>query len=687
MGKAAKRSLDIACDAVSQSFFDMTLSLMSRCGLQSDVTTKTEVLHMPNAIFTGLATGIDWESTIQQLLAIDSQPITLLENRRATLESQLSRWASIQGQLQSLQSSVQALDSLTEFAAKSATTSNSTILGATASASALPGSYEIMVQQLARSHKIACQGWADSATTPIGDTGGDLVITVGSSTITIDDADIDASTTLADMADLINRDEGNDNLVSATILNDGSSSNPYRLVLTSVATGETNTISVSSNPTSLDFSSSSIDSPEESSSWSGTSHAAIGAGANYSGADNKTFAFTVAGTAGTHYTVGSGDITVSWTDSAGGSGSFVIPAGYSGQEITVAEGVTLTFSSGGGEDLVAGDTWDVDVFNPTLQTAQDALIRVDGIYMSQSSNTVTDVIEGLTLELLSADAETTVAVTVSNDTATVESLISDFVSSYNNLMASLSAATSYDEDAELAQPLLGDSTVSSIRGTLQSLVSSMVPGLPDNAMLQCLAEIGITTGSGGMLSIDSAELQEALTDDFEGVVNLFVEDASSSESSVFFQSRTGSTQAGTYTVEITYDAEGNITAATINGHAATIDGIFITGAEGTPEAGLQLGFDAPGAGPGTVSATVRLGLGVFATVGSQIVDINDPYEGEIYFATDSLNTRIENLNNQIDLMEERLDQREEMYRRQFNNLEVALSQLQSQSQYLTSILG
>jgi len=642
---------------------------------------------MPNAIFTGLATGIDWESTIQQLLAIDSQPITLLENRRATLESQLSRWASIQGQLQSLQSSVQSLDSLAEFAAKSATTSNSTILGATASASALPGSYEIMVQQLARSHKIACQGWADSATTPIGDTGGDLVISIGSSTITIDDADIDASTTLADLADLINRDEDNDNLISATILNDGSSSNSYRLVLTSVATGQANPISVSSNPTSLNFSSSSIDNPEESSSWSGTSHAAIGAGASYTGTDNKTFSFTVAGTAGSHYTVGSADITVNWTDSAGTSGSFVIPAGYSGQEITVAEGVTLTFATGSGEDLVAGDTWDVDVFNPTLQAAQDALIRVDGIYMSQSSNTVTDVIEGLTLELLSADAGTTVSVTVSNDTATVESQISDFVSSYNNLMATLSAATSFDEENEIASPLLGDSTVSSIRGTLQALVSSMVPGLPDNAMLQSLAEIGVTTGSGGMLSVDTADLQDALENDFEGVVNLFTESASSSESSVFFQSRTSATHAGSYTVEISYDLDGYITAATINGHAATIDGIFIIGADGTSEAGLQLGFDPPGSGPGTVTATVRLGLGVFASLGSQIADINDPYEGEIYFATDSLNTRIENMNNQIDVLQERLDQREEMYRRQFNNLEVALSQLQSQSQYLTSILG
>jgi flagellar hook-associated protein 2 len=641
---------------------------------------------MTTTLFTGLTTGIDWESTIQQLIAVESQPITLLENRRSDLEDQLSRWSSIQAQLQSLQSAVQALDTLAEFAQKSATSSDSTILGVTASASANPGSYEVVVQQLARAHKIACQGWADEATTPVGDSGGDLVITVGSDTITIDDADIDSTTTLEGLADLINRDDDNENLISATVLNDGSDANSYRLVLTSVETGEENSISITSNPTNLDFANTNIDGPELSSTWGGTSSPAIGSGASYTGTDNKTFSFTVQGTTGTHHTVGAADITVNWTDSAGESGSIVIPAGYAGEEITVAEGVTITFDVGSGEDLVGGDTFDVDVFNPTLQAAADARLRVDGIYMTKSSNTISDVIQGVTLDLLSADETTTVTVTIANDTEAVETQINNFVNSYNSLMATIAAATSYDQENEIAAPLLGDSTVSSVRSTLQTITSSMVNGLADDATLISLAQIGITPGGGGMLVVDSTELDDALTDNFDEVVSLFVESSYSSESSVFFQSRTADTQAGEHSVQITYDEDGNITAATIDGYDATIDGNFIVGADGTSAQGLRLGFDAP-TGSGTVTATVRLGLGVFANLGTQIDDINDPYEGEIYFATDSLNTRIQNLNDRIDTMEERLEEREEMYRRQFTNLEVALSQLQTQSQYLSSILG
>ncbi|KPL07629.1 hypothetical protein AMJ86_03635, partial [bacterium SM23_57] len=226
-----------------------------------------------------------------------------------------------------------------------------------------------------------------------------------------------------------------------------------------------------------------------------------------------------------------------------------------------------------------------------------------------------------------------------------------------------------------------------IRSTLQAVISSLVTGLPDDPTFSSLAEIGITSGAGGMLSIDSTELQDALTDDFNSVVDLFTESFSSSETSVFYNSRSTATQAGTYTVEITYDVNGNITAATINGHDATIEDVFIVGAEGTAEEGLRLGFDAPSGGSGTAIATVRLGLGVFAALGSRLTDITDPYEGQVHYATESLNTRIDNLNDRIDAMEERLVQREDMYRRQFANLEVALSQMQNQSQYLSSILG
>ena len=642
---------------------------------------------MPDTYFTGLATGIDWESTIQQLLAIDRQPINLLENRQADLQSRLSRWSSIQGQLQSLQSTVQALDVLSEFAQKSASSSHGTILGVTASASATPGSYEVVVQQLARAHKIASQGWADADATPVGDSGGDMVITVGSDTITIGDDDIDGTTTLNQLADLINRDNDNDNLITATVLNDGSDENEYRLVLTSAETGEENVIGITSNPTTLDFTNTNIDSPEESSSWGGTSHVSIGGSASYTGTDNKSFSFTVGGTTGTHYAVGAADITINWTDNSGGSGSFIIPSGYSGGEITVAEGVMLTFDVGGGADLVGGDTWDVDVYNPTLQAAADAHIRVDGIYMSKSSNTISDIIEGVTLDLLSADANTTITVTVSDDTAAVEAQINDFVNAYNSLMATIQAATSYNEEDEFAQPLLGDSTVGSIRSTVQSIISSMVQGLSEDATVSSLAEIGVTIGAGGMLSVNSTELSDALAEDFDSVVNLFVENSYSSESSVIYQSRTSATRAGTHDVEITYDAEGNITAATIDGVAATVDGLIITGADGTIAEGLVLGFDPPSGGGGTVTSTIRLGIGVFADMGSQLGDINDPLEGNVHFATEELNNRISSLSDRIESMEERLEQREEMYRRQFSNLEVALSQLQNQSQYLTSMLG
>ena len=111
--------------------------------------------------------------------------------------------------------------------------------------------------------------------------------------------------------------------------------------------------------------------------------------------------------------MGAADITLNWVDSIGNTGSLVIPNGYAGGNLAAAEGVQLSFGAG---DLVGGQSFNVDVYNPQLTAAQDARINVDGIYMNKSSNSVTDVLNGVTLNLLSAKPGTTVDVAISNDT-------------------------------------------------------------------------------------------------------------------------------------------------------------------------------------------------------------------------------------------------------------------------------
>ncbi|RPH95753.1 hypothetical protein EHM69_03460 [candidate division KSB1 bacterium] len=629
---------------------------------------------------SGVVSGIDWDTTIKQLMVIESRQQALLAERKSGNETKLNLWAQIQSKILSLQSAMEGMDQQSEFAVKSASSSDSSLVAVTASAAAAEGAHTVEVLQLAKAHRVAAQGWADKNATGVGDSGGDFVIQIDDETITIADADLSSATTLEQLAALINSSPDNDGLVTATILNDGSSNNPYRIVLTADNTGEENAISITSNPTNLNFATTVIDQAETKTGWTGTS--AITTAGTYSGTTNKAYTFTVAGSGA--QTVGSADITINWVDSLGTSGSLVIPNGYSGTNIAVAEGVELSFAAG---DLVGGQSFSVDVLNPTLTAAQNASVRIDGVYMSKSSNSITDVLDGVTLDLMSAKVGTTVDISINNDTAAVQTKIESFIAAYNAAMTDLAAFSQYDEENKEAAPLLGDGFLASIRSDLANSATRPLDGLPAGLDYNSLASVGIKSSTNGLLVVDSAKLSDALEDNFEDVVSLFTRSFTVEDSKIAYVSSNEDTQAGEYSLVVNYDASGAMTSATINGQAAVVDGLLIRGAENTVVEGLVLSFTKPGSGPGTVNTTFRFSNGIAGALASEAVRINDDETGSIHFATDGLNKSNESLDRQIEAWDRRLEMIEERLRQQYTKLETALSQMQNQSSYLSRVLG
>jgi flagellar hook-associated protein 2 len=629
---------------------------------------------------SGLISGTDWESTIEKLMAIERQKVTLLENRKSENETKLNLWADIQTKILSLQSAMAGLDERSEFAVKSASSSDSSLVAVSASAAAAEGAHTVEVLQLARAHRIASQGWSDKNQTGVGDSGGDLVLQVDDETITIADADLSSATTLEQLVNLINSSSDNDNLITASILDDGSSAHQYRLVLTSDGTGVDNAITVVSNPTNLNFATSTIDSAETAVNWTGTS--AIATGGTYSGTLNKTFTFTVSGSGS--QTVGTGDITLNWADSLGNSGSIIIPDGYSGTNIAVAEGVNVSFAAG---TLVGGQSFNVDVYNPELASARDATVRIDGIYMNKSSNSITDVLDGVTLDLLSVEAGTEVDIAISNDVDGVKEKVQSFVDTFNTAMSAIASYSSYDEENEEAAPLLGDGFLTSIRSQLANAVVGSLAGLPDGALYDSLAMVGIKSSTNGLLSIDSSDLDDALEDHFEDVVSLFTQNFSSGDSKIAFIGSNEKTQAGDYALQVNYDASGNITSATINGEAATVNGMIIQGAVGTDTEGLVLSWTKPGSGAGTMNTTISYSPGLSGSMWARATQICDSDTGDLQYAMNAINDNSESLDRQIAAWEERLTAIEDRYRTTFNNLESYLSKMNTQSSTISAMLG
>jgi len=331
------------------------------------------------------------------------------------------------------------------------------------------------------------------------------------------------------------------------------------------------------------------------------------------------------------------------------------------------------------------------VFSET-QTAQDAQIRVDGYppdpdWILSSTNEITEVISGVTLNLISANPGETITISVTNDTDATKDKIQEFVDAYNEVIALINLKTKYDAETETTGILFGDSSVISIKNDLQSAISSAIPGQLSNAPYSNLSAIGIESGSGGMLSVDDSKLSDALEDNFTEVGELFALQTTSTSNNLSYFYSTSETLGGVYNIVANYDASGQLTSATINGNEAQIDGDYIIGMDGNPEAGLRILFTDPGNGPGSISAEVRFITGAAVQVENRVEFLTDPVDGTVHYAQEGIQDTIDNIEEQIERWEERLAKKQEQLEAQFLQMEILVGQLQTQGNFISAMLS
>ena len=152
----------------------------------------------------------------------------------------------------------------------------------------------------------------------------------------------------------------------------------------------------------------------------------------------------------------------------------------------------------------------------TQAAGTDASVTLDGILVSSSSNTITGIIPGLTLNLLSVDPGAYVSLGVGANTAQAASAINQFVSDYNVL---LNAVNSQFTDTGSGQGVLAtDPALRNLQSELEGAASftSTLKGTNTS-----LASIGITMNKDGSLSVNSATLNNALQNNFSAVQNFF----------------------------------------------------------------------------------------------------------------------------------------------------------------------
>ncbi|MBG56715.1 MAG: flagellar hook protein [Porticoccus sp.] len=206
---------------------------------------------------TGIGSGLDIESLVTQLISAERSPVeTRLVARESALTAELSGFGSLKSALSTFQDSISSLNKLSSFGQRTTTSSNTDAVVASANSTAASGSYSLSVSQLASSHSLASTGYASTSdlvgtgtlTIRFGSTdytspdpgpesydGFTVNPEKGTATITIDSE----NNTLTGVRDAIN---GAKIGVTAVIVNDESG---YRLLIGSDDGGEKNSLEIS----------------------------------------------------------------------------------------------------------------------------------------------------------------------------------------------------------------------------------------------------------------------------------------------------------------------------------------------------------------------------------------------------------------------------------------------------------
>jgi flagellar hook-associated protein 2 len=490
-----------------------------------------------NSATNTAGSGIDVTSTVDAILQIDAQPEVNLQNQVTSLNSQTSALQTIENDLASLQTAVQALsDPDGAFSTVAVTSSNNDVVSATAANGTTAGTHTILVNSLATTSAYYSAAQTSSTSTlPAGEFG----LQVGDNApvaIPVDSAD--NTGTLSGLATYINEQ----NLgVTASVITDASGAT---LSLVSQTSGTAGVITISNDTTGADisgsFTSASTPLPTGSFDLQVGSNSAVTIPVD--SGDNTD---TLTGLASYINNLPDLGVTASVITNASGASLALVPKSTgSGGVITISADTTnggngMGFPSTYTPPKVMGMGFTSATDGDGHDLGTDASLTVDGVPVTSGSNTVTGVIPGVTLTLSGVSpSNSPVTLAIQPDLTQVGTAINNFVTDYNQVMTDINTQNTYDgTSGSTPPPLLGDPSLDVLQSQLLNGITTSLSG---NNGLVNLQSIGIQLQENGTLSVQSTSsygtdgaleqlgLNDALANDFSSVQNLFQSASSSS---------------------------------------------------------------------------------------------------------------------------------------------------------------
>ncbi|MEO6596708.1 MAG: flagellar filament capping protein FliD, partial [Planctomycetota bacterium] len=168
-----------------------------------------------------------------------------------------------------------------------------------------------------------------------------------------------------------------------------------------------------------------------------------------------------------------------------------------------------------------------DIADNVRTVASNARIQLNGgVIVQRSSNTLGDVIPGVTIDLKSAPIPPKdVTITVGTDSEATSKKVSEFVDAYNKVVDFFTEQNTLDAEGKAKGPLFGDATLRSIRSSVRSIVGGSVSST-GNTSYELFAQIGVTSDRQGKLTFNQSKFEEALADDENAVAAVFTNSTS-----------------------------------------------------------------------------------------------------------------------------------------------------------------
>ena len=515
------------------------------------------------SIISGLGAGIDLQSIVSQLMTAERAPEQKMLALKSAAQSAQTSWTSLAGYMSSLRTAAAALNTPTKTAAAAATTSDSTAVTATATNGAQLGSLSLNVLQLATAQQLS-SGALSSSAMLVG--AGTATVTSGLSAIGGTGLALDSSVTAGAHRIEVTRASGAASAVGTAAPALDYAAGPSDLTVTTGAgtvtlnlgtyasaadlVSDLNTRLGGTATATLEAGQLRLSSPDEGSAagltLSGGALTAMGlsAGAttgtdalvSWDGASTTVTHVTSGGTAtlatgvtlttGAHLSAGRAATNLITTTSTSTLADLVSAMNASGSPVGAAvvntgdgsvapSRLVLTATGTGSAGALTLSSSGINVLGvgqlSTVTAAQDARLVVGGTNITRSTNTITDLLPGVTLGLLKPAANVSVGVT--RDSTASGNLVSGLVNAVNALISNAKSSTAYNSATKTSGPLAGDSGARSVPGSLLDIFGS-TSGTGSTAVL---SQLGIQTSRDGTLTFDSAAFATRLSADPDGV--------------------------------------------------------------------------------------------------------------------------------------------------------------------------